>query len=177
MRRKSLAGFTLIEVLVALVLSGLVAVGVHDVFATMSRAASQTSAASRALDTDATKARLLRGLVADMETTGSLDTEFGGDSVRAEFTSWCLTSHGWGERCRVVFALEEVNRVTTLRVHFGEDSVSLQTVSSESRLLYLTDLSAGGGWSPRWNRGPLLPRAIGLLSPHDTVIMRIGGRG
>lgn len=50
MRASSAPGFTLIEVLVALLLSGIVAIGVHDIFGTLANGASRVTLSGEAID-------------------------------------------------------------------------------------------------------------------------------
>ena len=73
MRASSAPGFTLIEVLVALLLSGIVAIGVHDIFGTLANGASRVTLSGEAIDAEANADRFLRALVANTEAGLSPD--------------------------------------------------------------------------------------------------------
>jgi prepilin-type N-terminal cleavage/methylation domain-containing protein len=177
-RKRSQVGFTLIEVIVAMALSGLVALGVHAVFASMTDAAALIGSAGRELDTEANKSRLLHAIVEQAETAGLAEVGFGGDSTQATFSTWCLTPKGLSERCiaSLVIVSQGTRGHLLARLSTGE-AYSLLTVSPDAELRYLSDRASGSHWTSRWARGELLPRAIGIMSARDTIILRIGDRG
>lgn len=176
MSRNAARGFTLMEIMVALALSGLVALGVHAVFTTMSDGASRASAASASLDAVANQSRLLRALVADIETSNGAG-EFAGDSLVAVFTTWCMTPRGWKERCRLTVAVQQAADSPELALSADNATILTLPVAENAELRYLSTLTAGGQWSALWPSSPVLPRAIGIVSARDTLILRIGERG
>lgn len=178
MRAEPTTGFTLIEVLVALLLSGIVAMGVHDIFGTLSDGASRVSASGEAVDATANADRFLRALVANVESDGDSQSEFGGTSTETAFTSWCQTVHGWLERCRVSLSTESRDHETVLvgRLSIG-GTVDLRRLEGGAEFRYLADITAGSQWADRWTHGALTPRAIAIVSARDTVVLRIGDRG
>jgi prepilin-type N-terminal cleavage/methylation domain-containing protein len=178
MRASSAPGFTLIEVLVALLLSGIVAIGVHDIFGTLADDATRVTAGGEAIDAVANADRFVRALVANTETDFDPGSEFGGGSTAAVFTSWCQTQHGWLERCRVTLSIEPHSARDVLVAHLSTgESLQLREFDAGAQLRYLADLTAGGQWTDRWTPGPLVPRAIGVVDERDTVVLRIGDRG
>jgi prepilin-type N-terminal cleavage/methylation domain-containing protein len=180
-RRARRAGFTLLEVLVALGLATLVVVSARALLDGLGDAAARIALAARAGDADANAERLLRALASRIEV-GTLEAgSFGGTDRAAEFTSWCETPSGWQERCRVNLRVEARDGRPALvtRLSTGE-VITIRGASSESvgaSLRYLTDPAAGGVWIREWGTGLAAPVAIGVLLGPDTLIVRVGERG
>lgn len=168
--------FTLIEVLVALALTGLVAVIVRNVYAALGDGQSRVSAAGRTLDETANGDRLLRSLIAAAEV--SEERRLIGDRDTVAFASWCMTPQGWLEVREVSVRLVESGEMKRVIVVIeGMDSVSVLSVDRNAELRYLNSLESGGQWAAGWTSRLSLPRAIGVMSLRDTVILRIGDRG
>lgn len=85
-------GFTLIEVLVALAISGLVIVAAHRVFSGVADGAQAVAVARERLDGQANGRRWLKA------TFLSLESPFEGRLTRASFMSWQMSSGGWFEQ-------------------------------------------------------------------------------
>jgi prepilin-type N-terminal cleavage/methylation domain-containing protein len=176
MRRRS--GFTLIEVMVALVVSGIVLVGARAMLeVTADRAASITAAAAAA-DRDANAERTLRALVERIEVGNGSTTDFAGDSAAAHLASWCDVPGGWQEQCTVTLGFERDGARLALvaRTSLGDVFV-LRTGLRVGALRYLVDPKAGGAWIRGWGAGITAPLAIGIFTDRDTMIVRIGERG
>lgn len=176
MRRRS--GFTLIEVMVALVVSGIVLLGARAMLEVTADSASGISAAAAAVDRDANAERVLRALVERIEI-GTVDgTSFGGDSATARFASWCDVPAGWLERCAVTLTIERDSTGGALvaRTSVG-DEYRLRSGFRQGTLRYLDSPNAGGVWIHSWGAGITAPMAVGIILDHDTLIVRIGERG
>jgi prepilin-type N-terminal cleavage/methylation domain-containing protein len=181
MRRRSPTdrrGFTLVEVLVALVLAALVILGARGLLAGLSDSAARISRVARAADADANAERTLRALVGRLEI-GTPDAGlFTGDVRSAAFTSWCDTRFGWQERCRVTLTADSAGEMRSLvaRLSTGERLV-LRRAVRELSFRYLADAATGGAWTQRWGAGLTAPVAIGVVVDGDTLIVRVGERG
>lgn len=172
------SGFTLLEVMVALMLSGIVVVGVRNIFATTSDSATIIARRAETLDRTANGIRFLRHVIENIESTGEAATDFGGDSAGVTFTTWCTTPDGWLDRCRASLVLDNADgdsRQVVVRLSTGE-TLATMTTSARAQLRYLTDPAVGDFWTDRWPAGVFLPRAIGIMTDDDTVVLRTGDR-
>jgi hypothetical protein len=89
-----------------------------------------------------------------------------------------MTSRGWLEPREVRIRLQMAGDAkTVLLLIAGSDSLDIRAAQSDAELAYLSDFDAGGQWTSQWTSLISLPRAIGILSARDTVILRIGDRG
>ena len=174
--RRARAGFTLVEVTVALAIGALTVLGARMLLENLGEGASRITAAARQGDRDANGERLLRSLVGQIEV--GTRTTFSGDERSARFTTWCETESGWSERCRIALAVQSTDTgpVLTTAMPNG-DRLVVRTARRSLRLRYLVDARQGGTWFVSWGDGLLVPRAIGVISDADTLIVRIGERG
>src|SRR4051794_32365138 len=100
-------GFTLIEVMIALALSGMVLLGGSMLL--VQTTDTRDRIAQQALEGDETYngARLLRALVRNAQTTTDSTERFTGDARAASFVTECQTPGGWLERCRVQLLIDQ----------------------------------------------------------------------
>lgn len=172
------SGFTIIEVMVALVVSGIVLVGARSILeAVADRAGSITRAASVA-DRDANGERMLRALVDRLEVGTGPGTEFGGDPTSTAFASWCEVAGGWQERCTVNIELVRDSSAVdlVLRTSLG-DRIVLRHGLKNGAIRYLSTPDGGGTWIRVWGAGITAPVAIGVFLERDTLYLRVGERG
>jgi len=170
------AGFTLIEVMIALALSALVVLLAHRIFAGVVDGAQGLQAARTALDRDANAHRALT------EMFGSLDigTEgaggFAGRPERVEFTTWQRVPTGWLERRRVVFGVEG-----GVLVAHSDQSLALQDSVSRVNFDYLLEPGANAAWVREWISPVSAPVAVRVriarIGAVDTLLFIVGSRG
>jgi prepilin-type N-terminal cleavage/methylation domain-containing protein len=108
MREVSRRGFTLLEVLVALAVSGVVVLGARMMLVQLADENDRLLGAATAADRRANAERLLRALVGQLEVGTSKGTEFEGEERITRFTSWCRVPAGWLERCRAAIAVDSL---------------------------------------------------------------------
>jgi prepilin-type N-terminal cleavage/methylation domain-containing protein len=173
-------GYTLVELLVAMLVGGMAIAGARLVFVTLADQADRITAVAGDLDRVANGERILRALVGRMEIGSTPSTGFGGDAGRTTFTSWCDVPDGWQERCRVTLAVAPVDSAgrTHVLAAIIENGEAIPLLSAPTiGLRYLGDASNGGVWYSVWSRGITAPIAIGVITGADTMIVRIGDRG
>ena len=185
------AGFTLLEVVVALAITGMVLLGARLVFGQLADGAERVAEEAAALDREANAMRYLRELVGSAEVQpaaedGSGERAFVGEAGGVRFWTWCEVSAGWQERCQATLGLladdsggaGRAGDAAVLAVRVGGgDVLTLRRGLRRARLAYLSDAALGGRWMRNWESTVSLPLAIGVLSADDTVIVRIGERG
>ena len=169
------AGFTLVEVVVALVVGGMAVTaaalllnGLENRAETIERAAATSDAARNA-------ERLLVQLVGNAELGDDSTPTFAGDSLALSFHSWCETTHGWLDRCAALlrFAPEGERKVLQLQLR-GADTleVAVRHSVANGRIRYLMNAESRGTWIDKWTHlGP--PEAVAVILDEDTLLLRI----
>lgn len=174
------AGFTLVEVMVAIVVIGVVLVGARTMLGQIADDADRISAAARQADREANAEALLRTIVGRMEVSSVVGEEvrFEGQPEGARFHTWCEVPDGWLERCQASLGFIELDGspALALRLSTGE-TVPLRRGFRTGEILYLREPAAGGDWVPKWGASLTAPLAIGVVVDGDTAILRIGERG
>ena len=132
--RGSRRGFTLVEVLVALALSGLVLLSAHALLSGVGDRAHALALGADTLTARATGARTLRLLVGQLEVGTPASGPFAGAPGEVSSTSWCDMPAGWQERCAVTLDFEAANGVT-LSIHVGDGMAGRATAYLESGAL------------------------------------------
>lgn len=171
------AAFTLLEVVVAIAITGIVALMAHSLTIAarvaehgMRTAASEESAAIVA-------GALTRDVAAHATTLaasiGRADDRivFTGDQYGTSFTSLCLSARGTRERCRV-----------DLRSNAPGNGVTVQTASAQWTLRtiagvhfqYLSSVDGQSEWIAAWKEARKLPAGIALVGASDTIVLRLG---
>lgn len=171
-------GFTLVELMVALVISGIALVCISALLTQIADGADRITAAARAADRDANGERLLRTLLHRLEVGTDAGARFEGSEAVARFTTWCDMPAGWLERCRAAIVVDTVKGAPALTVVLSTGEVIAVRAGFEAGALrYIADPSGGGTWFRIWGIGITAPLAIGVILDADTLILRIGERG
>jgi prepilin-type N-terminal cleavage/methylation domain-containing protein len=149
---RSHGGFTLIEVMVAIAIAGIVIVAAHRIFTGVADGARAVAIAREQLDRGVNARRWLKA------TFLSLEPPFEGRTDRASFTSWQLVPGGWLEKAPTQLmqegaALLGVTRAERLQL---ADSVSAVTFD------YLLDPGADTKWVREWISPVSAPLAVRL---------------
>lgn len=174
------AGFTLVEVMVAVVVMGVVLVGARAMLGQVADDAERIAAAAKEADREANAEALLRTIAGRLEVSAVPGSEAGfeGQPHGARFRSWCEVPDGWLERCDVSLGFIELEGrpALAMRLSTGE-MVPLRRGFARGEMLYLRDAGNGGAWIRVWGASITPPVALGLVVDGDTSIIRIGERG
>jgi prepilin-type N-terminal cleavage/methylation domain-containing protein len=172
------AGFTLVEVLVALSIAGMLLVGARALLTQLVDGAARIGEASVGADRDANAERFLRALLLQVEANDGESIRFIGDERAARFVSWCTVPAGWQERCTATLGVVPVENgiALTVLLHGGE-MIVVRRGARSGELRYLYSAGEGGTWLPTWRSVITTPLAVGILLDGDTLVLRIGERG
>lgn len=176
------SGFTLIEVMVALMVGAIVLLGAHHVLAILTDQSRALRGRAAQSDRDANGERLLRSLVGQMELGSPGTVPFSGSPDTMRFSSWCETPAGWLERCAVTLSFAADSDRQTLRAQLNAHRpIDLVRGFRRGTFRYLESAAAGGQWLQQWGTGITAPLGIGIVLLRDdgvdTMIVRIGPRG
>jgi prepilin-type N-terminal cleavage/methylation domain-containing protein len=170
-------GFTLLELLVALTVAGVVVLLAHRVFAASGEAGRRLAAARQALDREANARRLLRATFESLDV-GDGAGSFQGRATRVEFSAWVQTAGGWLERRRLVLA-HTGSQLELRGLTWG--SVALADSVTGLSLDYLLEPGAGAAWMREWVSPLSAPVAVRVRIARagvvDTMLLVVGPRG
>ena len=144
------AGFTLVEVMVAVAISALVILAAHRIFTGVADGAKAVERARESLDRQANARRWLKA------TFLSLEPPFEGRRDRASFRSWQLSSGGWFEQLPTTLSLDGSRFVGTS----GRTSLSLADSVGELAFDYLLEPGADSKWVREWISPVSAPLAV-----------------
>ncbi len=181
----SVAGFTLIEVVIALVISAFIVLTGRQMLEAIGGESRRVHRAAEESTLEANADRVLRELVGRMEIGSTIERGFGGTGHQATFSSWCEVPEGWLESCRVSLTIDSAAHtnalVLTTRLASRDEAQGAQLVMRQGfaygALRYLSSASDGGVWFHAWGQGITAPLAIGIILGSDTAIVAIGERG
>ena len=190
MPRSDRAGFTVVELMVAMTVGGMVILGGRLLVEQLARTAEDTVRAAASMDAVANAERMLRSLASRIEVGTDAAERFAGEPQETRFSSWCDVPGGWQERCTVTLALTRAGE--------GADSATMASLALVASLStgervtlrhdvrrgvigYLNDGRTGGQWIRSWGASITAPRAVVVLmdlgTRLDTLVLRIGERG
>lgn len=169
-------GFTLIEVLVALAIGGVVLTGCRLLLEGLADHASAIVRTAADLDASANAERAVRQIVENLALAPEPQPTFVGSASEAVFASWCPSAYGALEPCTVRLSVQAASAGVTVGMATpGGQKLVLRRVAG-AELRYLANASSGGIWYTRWNDAISPPLAVGVFSTTDTLVMRIGER-
>lgn len=174
-------GFTLIEVLVALTLTGFVAMLVGRVFTGVADGAKAASRFALEQDRAMNAERWLVEALGSIAVGMDGDSPFDGTPDRLRCAAWIRVPGGWLERQEVELGYRD-GRLEAL---VGTDTVVVFDNVDAAALDYLMELGATSRWVSRWQSPVSAPLAVRLRVTHgpggrvraDTLLVLIGGRG
>jgi prepilin-type N-terminal cleavage/methylation domain-containing protein len=177
-RRRPRAGFTLIEVMVALAISGMVLLAARSVLSQLGADARRIEAAAAESDRVSNADRLLRDVVGRTENSSPDGPRFVGDARAARFATWCEVPAGWLERCDATLGIVQAGDALSLVLTLSDgELVPLRTGLRRARLKYLVDGGEGGHWTGEWTSRLSTPAAVGVEVDDSTLIVPLGERG
>lgn len=170
-------GFTLIEVLVAVAITGLVALLAHQLFGAVVDASRRIVAEREALDGERNARRYLRDAFLSLDVGDS--TGFEGHPDHVAFAAWQRTADGWQERRRI--ELSQDGAVWLVVTSAGERVVLADSVTAV-RLDYLLEPGAASPWVGEWISPVSAPLAVRMRITRwsgraDTTLYPIRSRG
>ncbi len=170
-------GFTLVELLVALLLASILALTAHGLLAAMTDAGTQLQrSAEESRGTVAARTWALEAC-RSLEAGTATGLGFEGDSMAVRFHSRVVIADGWIERRPVTISVG----ARRLTLSLGDWSVVLADSVDGAVLSYLADPTAEGGWVDGWSSPVSAPLAIRMRwmrgEIEESLLCPIGARG
>ena len=174
-RRLERRGFTLVELLSALALSGLVMIGGLLLLDQLTDSTARIVRRGPMLASDANGLRVLRQLLLDARITADSLDRFRGDERSVELTSLCHRPGGWFESCRASLGTDWRPDSTVIIARFSTgENLELARSPGHAELRYLDLLSTDSSWMRRWALSITMPAALGIVVGRDTLVYSLG---
>jgi prepilin-type N-terminal cleavage/methylation domain-containing protein len=152
-------GFTLVEVLIALAIGGLVVLLAHSLFGAVAERGSSVLETRAALDREMNARRWLAATFLSLDVGSDTSLGFDGRADRASFSAWLPTADGWFTRRAVTLARLDNRLVATLGP--GE-AIVLQDRVVDVAFDYLLEPGAEARWVREWVSPVSAPLAVRL---------------
>ena len=178
-------GFTLIELMVALAIAGLVVFTVHRLFAATIEQSKRVVKARVELDRQENATRWLSAAIASLDVGKDEPGPFVGVSDALEFSTWLLGPYGWHEADRITVRRDGTRLVGRLR---GGREILLADSVAAAEFDYLIEGGEAAPWLQGWTSSVNPPLAVRLRlyrtpdrtgGPEraDTSLFLVGARG
>jgi prepilin-type N-terminal cleavage/methylation domain-containing protein len=179
-RRRRRSGFTLVEVMVALVVGGMAVAGAGALLGALADRARAIERAAASADGDANAERELRSLLASLDVSADTTVpSFVGDADSATFRAWCETPAGWLDHCtaHLRFGQRDGAAVLSLELQGAYSSaIDLRRAFQRGRFGYLVEIDRHLTWVDRLSR-LVPPTALAVIIDADTLLLPVGGGG
>lgn len=180
----ALSGFTLIEVLVALLIGGMAVATAAALLLGLDQRASAIRRSAARVDHSAEAERVLRQAIANVDATVDSTTQVvTGSPDTAQIHTWCETPAGPMVRCvmKLWFAGQSPDKALRADWSSGvtrsvDERLVLYPGLTSGSFRYLIDPADGGHWKKRWSRR-LIPGAIEIDMGPDTLLLPTSGHG
>jgi prepilin-type N-terminal cleavage/methylation domain-containing protein len=174
-RRDSRGGFTLVELLAALAVSGLALLGGILLLDQLTDSTTRITRRGLAVAREANGLRVLRQLLLDAQVSADSSDRFRGDARATDFSSMCQHPGGWRERCRASLSIDRRadSSVAIAMLPRGE-FLELARWPGEATLRYFDVLARDSMWTDRWAPSITMPAAIGIVVGTDTLVYPLG---
>jgi prepilin-type N-terminal cleavage/methylation domain-containing protein len=182
MKNRCARGFTLVEVMVAVVIAAMLALLAHRLFATALEGADRLHQTRSSQDRAQGARRLLAAMFFSLEVGTREGAGFEGEGDRMRFMTWRATADGWFERETVSLALRE----TRLTAMYGSGAeVVLADSVTGVQFDYLLQPGVTSRWIRQWISPVSAPiavrmrlhRRVGVAAATDTTLFLIKARG
>ena len=175
-------GFTLVELLVALTLAGVVVLLAHRLFTAATEAARTVRATRAAVDREANARRWLQAAALSLDVGQSVGDGFEGRPDHLRFSTWLETADGWFARRRVALGQDGTAFVAVVD---QADTIALATDVEVVAFDYLLVPGEDAKWVEEWVSEVSAPLAIRLRLRRrardggraDTMLVLVKERG
>jgi prepilin-type N-terminal cleavage/methylation domain-containing protein len=166
-------GFTLVEVMVALVIGGMTIASAGALLGGLSDRAEFIATTAAHADAGANAEYVLRSLTENLDSGSGTTPPLVGSADSVVFRSWCQTPRGWFEQCAVRLSFDRRPGVAVLGMELrGSTSTLLSLPRGAGRFHYLDDTGQSLRWIDSWSEREL-PVAVGIILDGDTLLLPV----
>ncbi len=170
-------GFTLIEVMIALVVGSMAVTGSAALLIGLSNQHASVQELTSSADRDGNGIRVLTDLVSSIRQGPELPPGLVGGPSRVELRTHCISERGWTEPCEAELRFEPADESSAAAVLVvASDPPSRRWVlwiaESGGHFTFLAQSADGGTWTREWTGGRP-PLALGVVTDGDTLLVAI----
>jgi prepilin-type N-terminal cleavage/methylation domain-containing protein len=169
-------GITLLELLIALSMVGLLLTGAATMLDQLGDEGSRIAQRKAARDARESGRQTLRALVHRVEATPDSSERFTGDESRASFTTWCNAPGGWLERCRVHLRIAPIGDSSGVFAVMGNGREHHLWMGGPEAKFRYHGAAALEPWVQTWINSIVAPSGIGIVVGTDTLVLPAGSR-
>lgn len=171
-------GFTIVELMAALVISGVVLLAARVLLDELGDAGQHIAGSAAREDHNQNAWRMLKQRVSQVETGSDGAHRFFGGSTAARFSSWCEVPGGWEESCVAEMLVDTIETRPALVLVVGSGpAIVIAVARSTATFRYITDYGNAATWARSWNDESSAPLGLAVILDSDTTVLRIGERG
>lgn len=174
--RHERAGFTLVELLVALAIGAVVLMSARTLLDGLASLARVTVRTMHSADERANAARMAQQLFGNAALAPGQTASFVGTPTEATFESWCPAVRGGLEPCQVTLSIESMGGESSVALTLSTGASITLLRGRQGRLRYLSDAADGGRWDDEWKAIQTPPLAVAVSAGGRTLFLRIGER-
>lgn len=170
-------GFTLIEVSLALAISGLAILGGMLLLDQLDDSARRIAILASRAASDGNGGRLLQRLLLDATAITDSSLALRGDEHSVQLSTTCDAPAGWKEPCRISLTIDQRNDSSTISAASpGQPPVRLRSLLGDVEFRYRDVTHSDSLWLRRWTSSSLYPPAIAVTNGRDTIVLLVGAR-
>lgn len=170
-------GFTLLELLAALSLAGLVFAGASHVLVQLADARDRLRRDTMSEAARVNGRRVLESIVYRAHASDDSTRRFTGSNSSADFTSLCRVPAGWLEECHVLLTITATADTASLQLIIDTQAAGrIWQGEGHAEFRFRDPTTAPGVWRTRWDDELITPAAIGIVFHGDTIVLPIGSR-
>lgn len=170
-------GFTLIEVSLALAISGLAILGSILLLDQLDDSARRIALLSTRSASDGNGVRLLERLLLDAASLTDSAHALRGDEHSVELSTTCVVPGGWKEACRINLTIDQRGDTSIVSGAVpGQPPSRLRAFPRNVEFRYRDVAHPDSAWVQRWTSSSLYPPAIAVTDGRDTTILLVGAR-
>ena len=171
MRLETQRGMTLIELLIATVLTGFLMVYATRLADAIGDAAQRARLDGNKSTNTALDKRFFTLVMMNAQTAHDSTIDFVGDDRTIQFLSLCVVTRGWIHPCRVRMTIEVRGDAAVVLAAVDDRVIVVDRGDGSLRFQYLEE--PGAQWQFDWHR-PKLPAALAVTDRRHTLVVPIG---
>lgn len=168
-------GFTLLEVVVALLIGAVAITAGAMLFAGLDDRAAAIERGGRVADHAGNGEGLVRSLMADLDVGGAATAPLTGSGRDVRFRTWCQDTRGWLDRCTAHLELRGGTGTSSLWLSLTSREttvIDLRDDVHRGAMLYLRDVAGRGTWSTTWTT-LVPPHAVLIITDDDSLFLPV----
>lgn len=173
------SGFTLLEVVVALVIGAVAITAGATLFAGLDDRADGIARAGRGADREGNGEWLVRGLLVNIDLGDATTAPLTGSGQEVRFRTWCQDPRGWLDRCAAHLEFRAGRDGSSLWLSLTSREnlvIDLRDGVRHGTIKYLKEVQGQGVWVTAWTT-MVPPHAVVVIADDDSLFLPVATGG